>query len=349
MKLRLDQLQAQLQKQLLPVYIISGDEPLQVGQCCDKVRQQARAAGFTDRHVFHIDKGFDWGDFLAAANSLSLFAQKQILEVRLPNGKPGDMGSKALIEYINRLSPDNLLLVITGRLDNTLQKSKWFKSLESAGVFVPIWPIDAEQLPKWLEQQLRGDGYRATPEALALIAERIEGNLLAGAQELEKLKLLSKDKTIDETRVNEAVADSARYDVFQLPDAALGGNLKQCVRILSVLKGEGTEPPIVLWALAREIRLLSHLSRQLSRGLTMDLAIEQSAKVIGFAPYMLKRRKPILTNAINRLSERSLREMLQYSGKIDRLIKGLDKGNIWDELLTLTLYLAGHPPIARIS
>ena len=286
---------------------------------------------------------------MATANSLSLFAQKQILELRIPNGKPGDTGSKALIEYASRLSPDNLLLLITGRLDNTLQKSKWFKALESAGVFVPVWPIEPRQLPKWLEQRLQADGYRATPEALALIAERVEGNLLAGAQELEKLKLLSTDNIIDEATVNDAVANSARYDVFQLPDVALAGNIKQCVRILSVLKGEGIEPPIVLWALAREIRLLSHLSRQVSRGLAMDLAMDQSAKIIGLAPYLLKRRKPILTNAVRRLSERSLREMLQYSSKIDRLIKGLDKGNVWDELLTLTLYLGGQPPITRLS
>lgn len=349
MKLRIDQLGAQLKKQLAPVYIVSGDEPFQVARCCDQIRQYARDTGFSERHVYHVENGFDWGDFLSTANSLSLFAQKQILELRIPNGKPGDAGSKALLEYISHPSPDNLLLMITDRLDNTLQKSKWFKALEPAGVFIPIWPIESGQLPGWLAQQLKVDGYRASPDALSLIAERVEGNLLAASQELEKLKLLAKDKTIDEATVREAVSDNARYDVFQLLDTALEGNIRQSVRILGILKGEGIEPPIILWALAREIRLLSHLSRQLSRGISSDLAIEQSAKVLGFAPFMLKRRKSLLEKAIRRSSERNLRQMLLYSGKIDRCIKGLEKGNAWDELLTLTLNLAGLPPIETIS
>ncbi|MBO9483335.1 DNA polymerase III subunit delta [Salinisphaera sp. G21_0] len=349
MKLRIDQLGAQLKKQLAPVYIVSGDEPLQVARCCDQIRQYARDTGFSERHVYHIENGFDWGDFLSTANSLSLFAQKQILELRIPNGKPGDAGSKALLEYLSHPSPDNLLLMITDRLDNTLQKSKWFKALEQAGVFIPIWPIESGQLPGWLAQQLKVDGYRATPDALSLIAERVEGNLLAASQELEKLKLLARDKTIDEANVREAVSDSARYDVFQLLDSALEGNIKQCVRILGILKGEGIEPPIILWALAREIRLLSHLSRQLSRGMARDLAIEQSAKALGFVPFMLKRRTSLLEKAIRRSSERNLRQMLLYTGKIDRCIKGLEKGNAWDKLLTLTLSLAGLPPIQVIN
>ncbi|WP_422489193.1 DNA polymerase III subunit delta [Endozoicomonas sp. ALE010] len=349
MKLRIDQLGAQLKKQLAPVYIVSGDEPLQVARCCDQIRQYARDTGFSERHVYHVENGFDWGDFLSTANSLSLFAQKQILELRIPNGKPGDAGSKALLEYLSHPSPDNLLLMITDRLDNTLQKSKWFKALEQAGVFIPIWPIESGQLPGWLAQQLKVDGYRATPDALSLIAERVEGNLLAASQELEKLKLLARDKTIDEATVREAVSDSARYDVFQLLDSALEGNIKQCVRILGILKGEGIEPPIILWALAREIRLLSHLSRQLSRGMARDLAIEQSAKALGFVPFMLKRRAALLEKAIRRSSERNLRQMLLDTGKIDRCIKGLEKGNAWDKLLTLTLNLAGLPPIQVIK
>lgn len=349
MKLRIDQLGTQLKKQFAPVYIISGDEPLQVAQCCDQIRKHAREAGFSERHVYHVENGFDWGDFLSTANSLSLFSQKQILELRMPNGKPGDTGSKALLEYIGHPSPDNLLLIVTDRLDNALQKSKWFKALEQPGIFIPIWPIESAQLPQWLNKRLQADGYRATPDALNLIAERVEGNLLAASQELEKLKLLSKDKSIDEATVREAVSDNARYDVFQLLDTALGGNIKQCVRILSILKGEGIEPPIILWALAREVRLLSHLSRQISRGLSIDVAIDQSAKALGFAPFMLKRRKSLLDKAIRRNSELNLRQMLLTTGRIDRCIKGLDKGNVWDELLTLTLYLAGIPPMKSIS
>ncbi|MGB0361347.1 MAG: DNA polymerase III subunit delta, partial [Endozoicomonas sp.] len=316
--------------------------------CCDQIRQHARAAGFSERHVFHIEKSFDWGDFLATANSLSLFSEKQILEIRMPSGKPGDAGSKALIEYARHLSPDNLLLIITNRLDNTQQKAKWFQTLEKIGSFITIWPIESVQLPRWLDQRLQSDGYNATPEALSLVAERVEGNLLAASQELEKLKLLAKEKTIDEETVRESVADSARYDVYQLLDCALEGNTRQCVRILGILKGEGLEPPIILWALAREIRLLSQLSRLLSKGLAMDLAIDQSAKSMGINAFLLKRRKGLLNKAILRHSERDFRAMLNTTGKVDQCIKGIEKGNVWDQLLSLSLHLSGLLPIKAV-
>ena len=347
MKLRFDQLEGQLKKQLAPIYIISGDEPFQVNQSCDRVRHYARKAGFTERHVYHVENNFDWGDFLSTANSLSLFAEKQILEIRMPNGKPGDAGRKALQQYISHLSPDNLLLLITDRLDSTQQRAKWFQALEKAGTFVTIWPIDSVHLPGWLDKQLQSDGYRATPEALSLIAEKVEGNLLAASQELEKLKLLANEKTIDENTVRDAVADSARYDVYQLLDTALAGNTRQCVRILGALQGEGLEPPIILWALARELRLLSQLSRLLSRELTLDLAIEQSAKSMGYNAFMLKRRKGLLNTAVLRHRERDFRTMLNAASEIDRSIKGLEKGNVWDQLLTLTLHISGLEPLAH--
>ncbi len=348
MKLRSDQLPAHLKQPLAPVYIISGDEPLQVSECCDQVRLKARQQGFAERHVYHVDKSFDWGEVQETANALSLFAQKQILELRMPNGKPGDTGRKVLQEYIEHPSPDNLLLIITDRLDNAIQKTKWFKALEHKGVFIPVWPVELNKLPDWINQRLKRDGFSASREALGLIAERVEGNLLAASQELEKLKLLAKNQHIDEDAVREAVSDSARYDVFQLADAALEGNIKSCVRILGVLKGEGVEPPVLLWAIAREVRLLSYMSRLKSKGISTEAAIEQSAKVTGFSPFILKRRRALLEKVIRRHPERSFREMLIMTGHIDRSIKGLDKLNPWDELLTLTLFLAGLTPTSRI-
>lgn len=349
MKLRTDQLDNHLKRQLTPVYIVSGDEPLQVSECCDQIRHQARQMGFSERHVYHAESGFDWGELLQAANSLSLFAQKQILELRMPNGKPGDTGRKALLEYIKHPSEDNLLLIITDRLDNATQKSKWFKALEQSGTFIPVWPIESSQLPQWISRRLQTDGYAASPEVLSLISERVEGNLLAASQEIEKLKLLAKDRVIDEETVKESVSDSARYDVFQLLDTALEGNIKQCVRILGGLRGEGIEPPVVLWALARDIRLLSHLSRLKSRGLSTDLAIDQSAKVLGFAPFILKRRRALLDKCLQRHSERNLRQMLVGAGQVDRCVKGLEKNNPWDELLSLVLFLGGCPGIAPVA
>ena len=345
MKLRPDQLSAHLKQALAPVYIVSGDEPLQVSECCDLIRTQARQQGFSERHVYHVDNSFDWGELLEAANALSLFAQKQLLELRIPNGKPGDTGRKVLQEYIQHPSPDNLLLIVSDRLDNSVQKAKWFKALEHEGVFIPVWPIESHKLPGWIAARLKQDGFSASREALGLIAERVEGNLLAASQELEKLKLLAKDQRIDEDTVRAAVSDSARYDVFQLADAALSGNLRSCVRILGVLKGEGVEPPVVLWSIAREIRLLSLMSRLKSRGLSMEAAMEQAAKVTGFSPFILKRRRPLLDKVMQRHGERHFRDMLLMTSEIDQSIKGMDKQNPWDALLTLTLFLAGLPPM----
>ena len=343
MKLRPDQLVTHLKRQLAPVYIVSGDEPLQVSECADQIRKKAREQGYTERTVYHADNSFDWREFMETANSLSLFSDKKIIELRMPNGKPGDTGRKALMEYMAAPSPDNLLLLITDRLEGQTQKSKWFKVLDQAGVFIPVWPVEPDKLPGWIARRLRADGFEATPEALMLLAERVEGNLLAASQEVEKLKLLVKDRKIDEDAVRETVSDSARYDVFHLADAALNGNIKSCMRILGVLKGEGVEPPVVLWALAREIRLLSHISRQLSKGLNLEVALSQSAKVIGFSPYLLKRRQALIRKAIDRHSEKSFRSMLMLAGQVDLEIKGIERSDPWNNLRTLSLTLAGAP------
>lgn len=345
MKLKPEQLSAQLQRQLSSLYIVSGDEPLQVSECCDMIRQQARQQGFTERHTYHVDNSFDWGDFLANANSLSLFAEKQILEIRIPNGKPGDKGRKALQEYLQNRSPDNLLLIITPRLDSATQKAKWFQGLEKEGVFIQIWPVEHNQLPGWVAHRFKMAGYEASHDAAVLLAERIEGNLLAAAQEIEKLKLLADGNKIDANTVREVVSDSARYDVFQLADTALQGDIRTTVRILGGLRSEGIEPPIVLWALAREVRLLSHLSRLISRGISTEVAIEQAAKIHGFSPFMLKKRRRLLEKSMTRQSEREFRKMLEHVGVIDQGIKGLAQINEWDELLTLSMSLAGAPSL----
>ncbi len=346
MKIRPDQLEAQLKRQLMPVYIISGDEPLQVSECADMIRSYARNQGYSERTIYHIDNSFDWRELLETANSLSLFSDKKIIELRMPNGKPGETGRKVLMEYIKAPSPDNLLLIITDRLDGQIQKSKWFKAVDQAGIFIPSWPVEPDKLPGWIARRLRASGFEATPEALVLLAERVEGNLLAASQEIEKLKLLSNNNRIDEITVRDAVSDSARYDVFHLADAALDGNVKNCVRILNTLRGEGIEAPVVLWALAREIRLLSYLSRQISKGLNQETAFTQSAKTIGFSPYLLKRRKHLINKAIARHSEKDFRSMLIMAGEIDREVKGLGTNNPWNSLLSLTLTLAGAQMLA---
>lgn len=341
MKARPDQLKSLLQKKLQPAYLISGDEPLQVLECADQVRQQARNQGYSERRVYHVDNSFDWSALLETANTLSLFSHRQIIELRMPSGKPGDSGRKALLDYLKDPAPDNLLLIITARLEGAAQQAKWFKALDKVGVFVPVWPIEPGKLPGWIGERLRQAGFKATPGALTLLAEQVEGNLLAAAQEIEKLKLLIPGSTLDEEAIREAVSSSARYDVFQLADAALDGQIKNTVRIFDALKAEGVEPPVVLWLLAREIRLLSFFCRQLSRGVSHDTALTEAARVIGFSPYLLKRRLPLINKAAARHSEKEIRALLVWAGDIDRQIKGVDPGNPWSSLLGLTLALAG--------
>lgn len=341
MKLRSDQLHAQLKKGFLPVYLISGDEPLQVGEACDALRTAARSYGFAERHVFHVDNQMNWGDFFSVANSLSLFASKQLIELRMPNGKPGDAGTKAILEYLQRPSADNVLLIITDRLDTATQKTKWFKAVEQAGAFIQVWPIEAKALPQWLQQRAHQDGYKITPEALAIISERVEGNLLAAQQEVEKLKLLAPHNIIDDTLVTDAVADSARFDVFQLVDVAVSGDVPHTIRIFDGLYEEGMEPTIMLWALSREIRLLSFLCREQARGINLELALDSGAKLIGAAPFMLKKRVAAFRKNLSLHSDYDYQTMLQLVNGIDKSIKGIERADTRDQLLQLVLFLAG--------
>ena len=218
MKLRADQLKDHVKKPLQPIYIISGDVPLLVQEATDAIRQAARQQGFTERELLHQEAGFDWNYVIESASSMSLFGDKKILELRLGNQKPNDAGKKVLTQYSENPSPDTLLLVITDKLDSAVQRAKWFKSLEAAAVWIQIWPVDAKQLPQWIQRRMMQSGLTPQQEAVSLIAERVEGNLLAASQEIEKLRLLYGETSIDVTMVQDAVADSARFDVFSLVD-----------------------------------------------------------------------------------------------------------------------------------
>src|SRR5690606_34729471 len=217
-KLRPEQLGAALAKQLAPIYLVSGDEPLLIQESCDQIRAAARKNGFSERELYHVETSFDWNQLLSAANSLSLFAEKKIIELRMPSGKPGDKGGKILQEYAESPAPDNLLLIITEKLDGAVQKSKWFKAVESFGQHIQVWPVTAAQLPRWIGLRLQSAGLRADSDAIDLLVSRIEGNLLAAVQEIEKLKLLADNNHINYELMASVVADSARYDVFGLAD-----------------------------------------------------------------------------------------------------------------------------------
>lgn len=338
MKLAPAQLGKHLQGRLACVYAISGDEPLLCQEAADSIRQACRQQGFAERQVFNAEANFDWGSLLQAGASLSLFAEKRLLELRLPSGKPGDKGSAALLEYLARPPEDTVLLISLPKLDGSTQKTKWAKALidGQAAQFIQIWPVDAHQLPQWIRQRLSQAGLAASPDAVEMIAARVEGNLLAAAQEVEKLKLLAEGNQIDAQTVQAAVADSARFDVFGLIDCALAGDAAHALRMLEGLRGEGVETPVILWALARELRLLSNLAHQHSQGIALDKAFASAR------PPVWDKRRPLLSKALQRHTPKRWGQLLQQAQQIDAQIKGQATGNPWNELALLTLKLAGQ-------
>jgi len=264
---------------------------------------------------------------------LSLFTEKKIIEVRISNGKPGDKGSKAICELCTNPNPDNLLLVILPKLERAAQNSKWVKALESSGAHIQVWPITGEQLPRWIKQRLLESNITANQQAVEILAERVEGNLLAAVQEIEKLKLLAIDGKVDAIMMSSVVADSARYNLFEFVDKVLAGDAQSAARSLRGLHSEGTDAIPLLWAITRELRILIKASEQISQGESRDRALKNAG--------VWEKRLPLFRTAIQRCSAPHLRMLLYQAGAIDRGIKGMRKADVWDELTTLVLSLAG--------
>jgi DNA polymerase-3 subunit delta len=334
MRLYPEKLAAQLQQQLLPVYLVSGDEPLLLQECSDQIRKKAREQGCSEREI--IDGGvssFKWQDILHSASSMSLFAERKLVELRLPSGKPGAEGSKALCEYLDMASGDDVLLIIAGKIDKQSTNSKWYKALDKAGATIQVWPVDAKSLPGWLQQRVRSAGMSIDPEALQLLCDRVEGNLLAAVQEVEKLKLLATDSKITTQTVTEAVSNNARYNVFAMTDSALQGDATTSLRMLHGLRGEGSEPPVVLWALAREIRTLYETQLDCDNG--------QSAQQALSARRVWQSRMPLMQAALARHDSDSLSQLVEQALAVDGSIKGFAGGKPWDNLENLIAGLCG--------
>jgi len=332
-KLRPEQLEAKLKQSLAPVYLVFGDEALLAQEACDSIRNAARQQGYSERELYHTDASFDWGELHVAANSLSLFAERKILELRITNGKPGKDGSKALLEYLKNPPEDTLLLIVTPKLDGNTQKTKWFKAIDAAGVLVQIWPINAQQLPRWIGQRLTEAGITADSQAIDVLASRVEGNLLAAAQEIEKLKLLLDGNSVDAEKMASVVANSARYDVFGLVDKTLLGDANAAIKTLHGLKSEGTDATVVLWALAREIRGLAAIAEAVEQGQNFGWAAKQNG--------VWEKRQPLAKAAIDRLKPAQFQMLLRKANGIDKAIKGMRRANAWDELMDLVLNLSG--------
>jgi len=338
MRVASNQLQAQLQKGLAPVYLLSGDEPLQMSEAADSIRRQAQSRGFSGREILEVDARFDWSRLMAEADSLSLFAEQRIIDLRIASGKPGNEGSKALSDYAARLPQDVLLLVTLPKLEKSQAASKWFKALDKAGVTVQIWPVDASRLQPWITQRMRAAGLTPAADVVPMLAERIEGNMLAARQEIEKLLLLYGPGVINPEQLAESVADSARYDVFGLIDAALAGKISRCIRMLNGLQAEGTPEPVVLWALTRELRLLVSLAGEISRG-------RNAQQAVGSRREVWEKRKPLVIKGLQRLKPHQWRQLLQLCGQADRAIKGQDSTDPWLLMRDIVARMAGAPAV----
>ncbi|MGY6276686.1 DNA polymerase III subunit delta [Methylomonas sp. MgM2] len=329
MRFKPEQLDSSLQKTLEPIYLVSGDEPLQAGEATDAIRAAARRAGFGVREVISIDQGVDWQQLAVEADSMSIFAEKKLIDLRLPSGRPGIEGSKALSTYCQHLPADTVLLITAGKLDAASLKSQWFKAIDAAGVVVQIWPLQGRELLIWLQRRADRKGMRLELDAAKVLASRIEGNLLAAAQEIEKLFILHGQAKIDRATIEDTVADSARFDVFKLTDAMLAGKFNRSVKILNGLKAEGIAAPVILWALSRDARALFNVKTELEGG-------GQRESV--FKKYQIwDKRKQLMHDALQRLTLPQIRSLLALSAKADRQIKGQTSGDGWDTLFQICL------------
>lgn len=337
MKLNAAQLPRQLRDAMAPVYVVSGDDPLLTGEAADQIRAACRQAGSEERQVYHVERNFDWSQLHDASHSLSLFAQQRLIELRIPSGKPGDDGGKALIGWLEKPPEDTTLLISLPKLDGSSQRTKWAKALtdHSHSRFIQIWPIDAQQLPGWMRDRLASAGLHASPDALELLSTRVEGNLLAAAQEIEKLKLHCRNGQLDLQTVQQVVADSARFDVFNLVDAMLKGQPEQALRMLNGLNSEGVEAPVVLWALAREIRALANMADDIRRNVPLERVFASQR------PPVWDKRKPVLTQALQRHPVAAWEQWLREAQIVDEQIKGQQPGSAWDGLSAMVARVAG--------
>ncbi len=332
MKLRADQLDQALSAALGHIYLVSGDEPLLCNEALDAIRRAAREQGFSERSVHVVESGFDWHTLTADSASLSLFGDKKLLELRMRSAKPGTKGAKVLTAYAADPPPDTLLLVSTPKIEKANSPAKWVSALERAGVWIQTWPVADAEFPSWLKFRMQARGLEPDREAIQALALRVEGNLLAAQQEIDKLWTLKGDGPIDAKDIEQAVTDSARFNVFKLVDLALAGDERRVGRILQSLKETGTEPVIICWALAREVRSLFSMACQIAAGKT-QADVFRAARV-------WSNRQGIVAKALSRHDRRSLALLLQAAQFSDRTVKGRTAADSWDVLLGLAHRLA---------
>lgn len=339
--MRPDELPRALQRGLAPLYVIHGDEALLALEAAQHIRDAARQAGYSEREVLTVENAahFQWSQLQASGATMSLFAELRLLELRIPNGKPGTEGGKALESFASKLPSDILTIITLPKLDKTALNSKWMQALAKAGEVIEAKLIERTALPQWINQRLSLQGQSLADDAMVWLVDRVEGNLLAAHQEIQKLALLHPKGVLTLAELEAAVANVARYDVFSLGEAVLSGDASRVCHMLAGLRAEGESPVLVLWALAEETRTLYKFAQGRSRGvaaaqLTKDLRIWGN-------------KQRLIEAAASRVNAKRLKAALQLARRIDGLIKGIGDGDVWNEFTDLALLLI-NPGTQRI-
>ena len=333
MQLRAEELERHLSRSLADLYVIHGDEPLQSIEAADAIRAAARAKGYAEREVLSVERGFDWNQLAVSGASLSLFSSKKLIELRIPGGKPGTEGAAAIVQYCSTPAPDVLTIVTLPKLDRRAQDTAWWKALTRNGVLINTFQVERAQLPQWIAARLARQKQKADRETLQFLADSVEGNLLAAHQEIQKLGLLFPPGELAFDPVCSAVLNVARYDAFKLNEAMLSGDKARLARMLDGLKSEGEAPPKILWVLAEEIRAVAKVQAGMALGEDLQ-QLYRNNRVWGGV------RQQLVTEAARRLKSAALAQALRHAARIDRTVKGLARGDVWDELLQLCLRFA---------
>lgn len=331
MQVRADQLAGNLKRGLAPVYLVGGEEPLLLLECCDQIRAAARVEGFVERELLHADGHFDWSELRQVA-APSLFASRKIIDLRLRTGKPGVEGARVLSEWADSPDPDMLLLVSCEQWDKSSRSAKWAAKLEKAGVRIDVWPVNAQELPRWLDQRMRAHGMQPQPEVLRVLADRLEGNLLAARQEIDRLALIKGAGTVTLDDVMRVVADSSRFDGFALAEHMLSGNLREGLRVASGLKRMDTPLPMLLGALIRELRIVEAYALATRGG-------ENESMVFRRLNVWQSRQHAVRT-ASRRLHAEQIGAAFKTLALIDLQSKGQAAGDPWQTVDQLLLQLA---------
>ncbi|HZQ62692.1 MAG TPA: DNA polymerase III subunit delta [Casimicrobiaceae bacterium] len=338
MELRASQLAGHLERALVPAYLVHGDEPLLALEAADSIRAAARRAGCDEREVLVVEPGFKWDSFIAANANLGLFGSRKLIDMRIPSGKPGTDGARALESYAAQPNPDNVLVITLPRLDRATQGAGWFASLSEIGIAIAVYPLDRNELPGWIAARFARQGQRVARETLEWIADRCEGNLFAARQEIEKLGLLLPQGDVAHTEVEAAVANVARYDVFQLSEAWLNGDAARTLRIIAGLQAEGEGIQLLLWQLVEDVHALAAVLEAMAGG-TPTAAAVRNARVWG-------KRQNAMERAARRVGRAQVMPLVASLSRLDALSKGIGRGDAWDGLRSVALAFAGAPVLS---